>query len=426
MSSLPSPIEETTEDAFPAPLPEFARDLPLGGAMVQSRDTNQAVMDLFEKRAEIGALVVEEDDKPIGLINRNIFNGHFAKPFHRELYGRKSCIAFMDKSPLRIEADTPIHTVAARAAEMGAKVVNDGFIVTQAGKALGLVNGVTLLRTMASLQEAQHKHLMSSIHYASTIQRALLSDSRQAITSTLGDNAALVWEPRDIVGGDCFFAKAVPDGLLVGLVDCTGHGVPGAFLTSIAVSELNRITAQSGRLDPGAVLTSLNERVKSSLNQKSVENDGFEEADDGMDAVFAFLDFRERRMKLSSAKLPIFIQSADGGIETIKGERKGIGYRDTPLDQTWQTHELPMEAGSRLYLATDGVSDQIGSARKIAFGWQRFKASIAAGREASPAMIVNQFHAAFLAYQDSEFRRDDVTMLCIELTDSLMTQGKQS
>ena len=415
---------ELSEDAFPAPLPEVAADLPLSGAIVQSADTNEIVFNLFDQRAEITALVVEEDGIPIGLINRNIFNGHIARPFHRELYNRKSCIAFMDKSPLQIDAATPIYEVAARAAEIGAKVVNDGFIVTRDGKALGIVNGVTLLRTMASLQEAQHKHLLSSIHYASTIQRALLSDSRRAIDSALGVHAGLVWEPRDVVGGDCFFARSVPRGTLVGLVDCTGHGVPGAFLTSIAVSELNRLTAHAESFDPGLLLTGLNERVKSSLNQQVDDDDGFSEADDGMDAIFAFIELAERRLQIASAKLPIFVQAANGEFNVIKGERKGIGYRNTPIDQQWQTHTVSIEPGMRLFLATDGVSDQIGEARKIAFGWERFKASVKAPAGTAPAKITQQFVNAYRDYQGREFRRDDVTMLCIEFTHGMFEQEK--
>ena len=330
----------------------------------------------------------------------------------------------MDKSPLQIDAATPIYEVAARAAEIGAKVVNDGFIVTRDGKALGIVNGVTLLRTMASLQEAQHKHLLSSIHYASTIQRALLSDSRRAIDSALGVHAGLVWEPRDVVGGDCFFARSVPRGTLVGLVDCTGHGVPGAFLTSIAVSELNRLTAHAESFDPGLLLTGLNERVKSSLNQQVDDDDGFSEADDGMDAIFAFIELAERRLQIASAKLPIFVQAANGEFNVIKGERKGIGYRNTPIDQQWQTHTVSIEPGMRLFLATDGVSDQIGEARKIAFGWERFKASVKAPAGTAPAKITQQFVNAYRDYQGREFRRDDVTMLCIEFTHDMFEQEK--
>ena len=413
---------EMNEDAFPAPLPEVAADLPLSGAIVQSNDTNETVFNLFEQRPEVTALVVEEEERPIGLINKNIFNGNMARPFYRELYNRKSCIAFMDKAPLALDASTPIYEVAARAADVGAKVVNDGFIVTRERKALGLVNGVTLLRTMASLQEAQHKHLLSSIHYASTIQKALLSDSRRAIAETLGDHAGLIWEPRDVVGGDCFFARAVPGGLLVGLVDCTGHGVPGAFLTSIAVSELNRLTANGKSFDPGVLLTELNERVKSSLNQKVDDDSSFVEADDGMDAVFAYIELGARRMHLASAKLPMFVQSPAGEFNVIKGDRKGIGYRNTPLDQTWQTHEVPLVPGMRLFLATDGVSDQIGHERKIAFGWERFKKSVTAAPGATPAAINRQFLCAYQEYQGNEMRRDDVTMLCIEFTEKMFNQ----
>jgi serine phosphatase RsbU (regulator of sigma subunit) len=126
-------------------------------------------------------------------------------------------------------------------------------------------------------------------------------------------------------------------------------------------------------------------------------------------------------MQIASAKLPVFVQSAAGETTVVKGGRKGIGYRDTPLDYAWETHTLPLEAGSRLFLATDGVSDQIGEAKKIAFGWERFKASVAAPAGTAPAQVGDQFMQAFLAYQGREIRRDDVTMLCVEFTQDLLT-----
>ena len=405
---------ELSEDAFPAPLPEVAADLPLSGAIVQSADTNEIVFNLFDQRAEITALVVEEDGIPIGLINRNIFNGHIARPFHRELYNRKSCIAFMDKSPLQIDAATPIYEVAARAAEIGAKVVNDGFIVTRDGKALGIVNGVTLLRTMASLQEAQHKHLLSSIHYASTIQRALLSDSRRAIDSALGVHAGLVWEPRDVVGGDCFFARSVPRGTLVGLVDCTGHGVPGAMLSLLVSNSLERIYANDTSEDPATALISLDHYVRTGLNQDRPDS----ESDDGCDAAVLRIDREKKTIEFAGAKLSLFHVNAQSQFTRYQAARCSLGYqdyideKDKPVVQT-----IRYQSGDVFAIVTDGLTDQIGgnAAIKTSYGYKRIESILTANFAGNAQAIADAIQTDYAAWQGSSARRDDVTAVFFKL-----------
>jgi serine phosphatase RsbU (regulator of sigma subunit) len=393
--------------------PSAAGELPLGGATVHPDMTNAELMELFEGQPALNGAVVVVDGQPIGLINRARFFTSFARPYFRELFLRKPCTVFMDPAPLVVDAGASVPEVGASVSASGTKGLNEGFVVTQAGKYYGLCDGLTLLRALAELQEEQHRQLLSSIDYASTIQQALLVDSRAALARTFGDDHVLIWEPRDIVGGDCFFAREDEAGALFGLIDCTGHGVPGALLTSIAISETSRLAADPAlRADPAALLGGLNQRVKAALQQSDRTADG---ADDGMDAVFLWLDAARTRARMASARLPVFLAGPDGAVTTLKGDRKGIGYRETPADFCWTGQEFDITPGLRVFLATDGVGDQLGEEKPMAFGWNRFRQALTGAAGGSVGDQAQAAWGAFLAWQGRQARRDDVSILGADL-----------
>jgi serine phosphatase RsbU (regulator of sigma subunit) len=228
-----------------------------------------------------------------------------------------------------------------------------------------------------------------------------------------GAGHAVDWQPRDLVGGDCFFAVDDEEGVLVGLIDCTGHGVPGALLTSIALSELNRLTADPAlRRHPARLIGGLNQRVKAAL-QQSAEEDG--DADEGMDAAFVWIPHRPSEALAASAKLPITVMGADGQAQVLKGDRRGVGYRSTSADFTWSEQVLPMGEGLRLVLATDGVCDQIGEEKGMAFGWTRFRKALTTAAAEPAERMVATAREAFSRWQGGEARRDDVTVLAVDL-----------
>ena len=419
---LSEPVIGSDTEAYRPPLPETAIEIAAAGATVGPEATNHAVFQLFSERQDLANLVVVSAGAPIGLINRSVFMGNFAKPFHRELYARKSCTLAMDRKPLLVDAAVPLHEIGTTAVEAGDKVLAQGFVVTRAGTYAGVCDGMTLLRTLSALQEEQHRELLSSIEYASTIQRAMLTNSLNCMREKLGAKQFLIWEPRDVVGGDCYFAAASEGRLIVALLDCTGHGVPGAFLTVIAESEFGRIVAEHGQNEPGELLGMLNRRMKAALYQDDAAG-AENQSDDGLDASVICFDQRTATLQYAGAKLPLFVRTAQGEIQTLKGDRKGVGYRDTPADYAWTTQTLPVAPGQRVFAATDGLSDQIGEAKPIAFGWNRFKQRIDASSNRTLTEQGEQLWRDFLAYQGQQARRDDVTVLGMALTEDFLSQA---
>ncbi len=378
--------------------------------------TSLEVLELLSGHPDLAGLPVVEDGRPMGLINRNLFMDEMAKPFRRDLFARKSCIAFMDKAPLVVPESLGVQELSFLALEQGGKTLKDGFIVTDdAGSYRGIGTGEALMRAVSHLQAEKSRQVMESINYAGIIQKSFLKASRETLGDTLHDHF-LLWEPRDRVGGDCYLCRRFEDGVFVALMDCTGHGVPGAFMTLIMTSFLDHVLAEPLRMDPARILSLVNRKVKQALGQqgkpKGALLDGDEQSDDGMDAALLWLARGAKRLVYAGARIPLLLLAPDDGAATfLEGDRQGVGYVDTPMDYVWTNRELALTDGSAVYLATDGLTDQIGGPRQIAFGRKRLAALLQACRAAPMAEQESRVRDALREYQGNQRRRDDVSVL---------------
>jgi len=407
MSSAPLP---SSRAAF-RPCQRSALDLCTQWPAVEAEHTNARVMDLFNERREITSLAVIENDRPIGLINRDIFLSQMSKPYHREVYDRKSCIAFMDKEPLVVDAGLSIEELTRRTVEVGEKALADGFIVTREGRFVGLGLGVQLMRIVADLQAEKNRQIMHSIEYASVIQRAMLRSSRETL-AVMAQDATLVWQPRDVVGGDFYHFAQYEDGWFGAIADCTGHGVPGAFMTMIASSSLTQALQQLGPRDPSALLAAINVSVKAMLGQSG----GISESNDGLDLACFWVDRHGHGLTYAGARLPLHLLAPDAAeVLTLVPLRLGLGYADSPLEQCWPATTLPLPPGSLLFATTDGLLDQIGGPRRTSFGKKRALNRLTDARTAPTAVFCQQLADDLAAWQGDEQRRDDLTFFCIRV-----------
>ncbi|HEY4352171.1 MAG TPA: SpoIIE family protein phosphatase [Paraburkholderia sp.] len=368
-------------------------------------------MQIFSTRRDMASLAVTEDDRPIGLINRDIFMSQMSKPFHRELYDKKSCVAFMDKEPLVVDADMSLEALTFKTVEVGEKALIDGFIVTRDGNFAGLGSGLQLLGAVAEMQAEKNRQIMQSIEYASVIQRAMLRASRDTLSAMLPD-ASLVWEPRDVVGGDFYHFASFPDGWFCAVADCTGHGVPGAFMTLLASASLSQALEQIGPRDPAALLAAVNRNVKALMGQANGAAEA-SQSNDGLDAAFFWFDAAQRRLHFAGARIALNVLLPDAEqFETIAGDRMGVGYVDSLVDYEWHLRTVSLPAGSVLFVCTDGLIDQIGGSKSISFGRRRALSLIAAQRAEPAPAIGESLRRKLGEWQGAQARRDDVTLFC--------------
>jgi serine phosphatase RsbU (regulator of sigma subunit) len=388
-----------------------AADLCTSVPCMTTEETNEKVMEVFTRHRDLASLPVVEGSQPIGLINRNIFLSQMSKPFRVELYGRKSCIAFMDKDPLIVDAALDLEALTFKTVEYGEKALSDGFIITREGEFAGVGNGLQLMRVVADLQVSRNRQIMHSIEYASVIQQSTLRSSLDALARACPE-AHLVWEPRDVVGGDFYQFSTEADGWFATVADCTGHGVPGAFMTLIASSSLTKAIEQHGARDPARLLGSVNRGIKQMLGQMG-EHDETPGSDDGMDAACFWFEPARGRLVFAGARLSLFVlRPGADAVELLEGQRKGVGYMDSEFDFAWHNQELTLPAGSLVFVTTDGLIDQVGGPRAIALGKRRVRELLLAQRERTPAEVNQAVREALRLWQGGHHRRDDLTFFC--------------
>jgi serine phosphatase RsbU (regulator of sigma subunit) len=277
----------------------------------------------------------------------------------------------------------------------------------------GLRSGDEAKQLLQQLEQAHRKleqanHLvMESIGYARRIQSSVLPD-RSALDGT-GLDVAVLWEPLHMVGGDYFWLEEI-DGLGILLVaDCTGHGVPGAFLTLIVATALDRLIHERGLRDPAAILEALDGMVRTQLRQ-----DGRgAESDDGLDCGLCIWDPATSEIRFAGAGTAL--TTIDGAAVTrIRGAKRGLGYPQRPGErQSVEESRLHVTPGMTLYLMTDGITDQMGGpgpGRRLL--GHRGVIEILANHQAAPlAEQVAILDAALADYRAGGSRRDDMTLV---------------
>ncbi|MGQ7845302.1 SpoIIE family protein phosphatase [Granulosicoccus sp. 3-233] len=268
---------------------------------------------------------------------------------------------------------------------------------------------------VTEIREA-HESILDSVNYATRIQRGLLPTHSQ-LSEAFAEHSVL-WQPRDLVGGDIYWINTRKQGTTIAIVDCTGHGVPGGFMSMLAIASLERILSEDDSLSPAAILTRLSDLTKGLLNQYSTDA----RSNDGMDAAICMIDRDSGSGVFAGAHLSLTICS-EQGTSRIRGDRLSLGYADTPGNPQFQETRFALSADTRLLLHTDGIIDQVGGARGIAFGYKRFASIVRQHRADSLTTLTEALEREFAEYAAGEPRRDDLTVLAFRPALSAASAG---
>ena len=263
-----------------------------------------------------------------------------------------------------------------------------------------------LVESKAEL-EKQHEVVVDSIRYASRLQRAQLP-RLQRIEKCFSSFHA-IWEPRDTIGGDVWWASLPDDEgrVVVAVADSTGHGVPGAMLSVLISTSLERMFTSDPALDPSRALMSLDAALRTGLNQDSDDA----ESDDGCDAAIVRIDPARHMIEFAGAKLGLLHVRTDGSLERIQPSRLSLGYRDPPHEVP-QLHQLRYAQGDTFVIVSDGLTDQIGArdgGPPRAYGYRRLHDLVARLHRQSAADIAQAMREDLQQWQGEQMRRDDVT-----------------
>ncbi|MBX3101833.1 MAG: SpoIIE family protein phosphatase [Bacteroidetes bacterium] len=233
---------------------------------------------------------------------------------------------------------------------------------------------------MAQKEEIERSHnlirqknddIISSINYARRIQDAFLP-SIHGIKKAF-DNCFVYYKPKDIVSGDFYWFSRRLSKTIIAAADCTGHGIPGAFMTIMANTLLRQIVELEGIFKPDQILYHLNLRVRVALSQDTETSGGNHNYQkDGLDIALLQIDTKRRKLQFAGANRPLIIVKKDGTVEEHKGDKVSIGGYQAEEHVEYTTHNFELDEGDTIYLFSDGYPDQIGEKEDRRFKSKRF------------------------------------------------------
>jgi serine phosphatase RsbU (regulator of sigma subunit)/Tfp pilus assembly protein PilF len=251
------------------------------------------------------------------------------------------------------------------------------------------------------LLEHRNNEIIDSIKYARRIQQALLKDEEH-ISQHLPPHFIL-YKPKDIVSGDFYWALEKGEYLYVAVADCTGHGVPGAFLTMLGTSYINEITGRDDLPSPAQVLDELRAKFV-----KELGGDG--ETKDGMDISMLRVNCNTNEIIWSGANNPLWIiRKGAQEIHEIKADKQAIGLLHAPA--LFTDHELQLNSGDSIYLFTDGFADQFGGERGKKFKYRQLKDVLLANVELPLQEQKEKLDTAFADWRGELEQVDDVCVI---------------
>lgn len=287
---------------------------------------------------------------------------------------------------------------------------------------------------------ATNRAIMDSINYAQLIQSAILP-SADALSAGLTEHFVL-WRPRDVVSGDFYVCREVADGFVVAVADCTGHGVPGAFMTMTASAMLNNVLDQMGADDPAAVLAAVDRKVRAALHQEGKARSGTDCFDNGLDLGLCHIRPAEGRLVFAGARVPLLMVTG-GEVTELRGDRRSLGYRPTAIgsardvapgaapgtaESPFTNHSIALRPGQTFLIGTDGLVDQNGGERGRSFGRIRLRQLLSQGGDGPLDRLKSDLESSLDRFQGSREQRDDITLFGfrVRLTDAAAVSGAGS
>jgi len=249
----------------------------------------------------------------------------------------------------------------------------------------------------------QKKHITDSIEYAKMIQTAILP-SMELFSPDL--EHFVLFKPRDIVSGDFYWADEMDGKYLIVTADCTGHGVPGAFMSMLGISLLNEIIISKEITRPDLILNHLRDKIIEALKQESGSI-----LKDGMEMTICLFDRKNLQLQFSGANNPLYLVS-DGLLTQIKGDKMPVAIHD--IMEPFALHQLDLKKGDAFYTFSDGFADQFGGPNRKKFLAKNFRNLLLSIQDFSMIEQGNHLDVVFTDYRKEVEQIDDVVVIGVK------------
>jgi serine phosphatase RsbU (regulator of sigma subunit) len=257
-----------------------------------------------------------------------------------------------------------------------------------------------LLKAQRDQIAYQKKHITDSIEYAKRIQTAILP-SLEYFTDRI--EHFVLFKPRDIVSGDFYWAEMVRGKHVIITADCTGHGVPGAFMSMLGVTLLNEIILTEGIVRPDLILHTLREKVIEALKQEAGSD-----VKDGMDMTVCVIDYENNQLQFSGANNPLY-HLRGGVLSKVKGDKMPVAIHEVMGE--FSLHEIDLEKGDTFYTFSDGYADQFGGPNNKKFLVKNFRNLIVSIQDLTMAEQGARLNEVFEHYRKDVEQVDDVVVI---------------
>ncbi|WKV12872.1 tetratricopeptide repeat protein [Marivirga harenae] len=253
----------------------------------------------------------------------------------------------------------------------------------------------------------KNQEVTDSIVYAKQIQDSLLPQL-QTIKEVL-PQSFIFFRPRDIVSGDFYWFTQIENKTAIAVVDCTGHGVPGAFMTVLANSLLNQIVLETGITSPDLIVSLLDQKIQQNLHQQQLENANT----DGLDIGLVLLDPQNKTIEYSGAKIPLY-HYQDNELQVIKSDRNSVGSTQQ-LNKSFTKKEIKYKPGDMIFMSSDGFQDQFGGPKNKKFMKSNFRKLLSKIAEKPGQEQLNCVEEQFIKWRGSNPQTDDILVIGFKL-----------
>jgi len=283
-------------------------------------------------------------------------------------------------------------------------LVNKNSEIQQQKEEIETQNNV-LTQQKESLEESNN-NIKQSITYAKRIQKALIR-GEDVLAENFSENFIL-FKPKDIVSGDFFWIRKIKNIIAIAAVDCTGHGVPGAFMSMLGVSLLNQYVTSRNLDNPGEILNTLRKKVKEYLHQTGE----LMESKDGMDMSFVLIDSESLEAKYAGANNSLYLVR-EGNLIEYKPTKNPIGIHYKEVN--FETHSINLMKNDSFYLFSDGFADQFGGTDYRKFKVNNFKQMLTENANYHMSEQKNIFEDKFHNWKGNYEQIDDILLIGVKI-----------
>ncbi len=349
----------------------------------------------------------------IGLLAFSIYRGYRIKKKINAALKRKNIEIFQQKEEIEAQRD---------------KLANLNEELTQKNEEISAQHveieaqrdEIAAQRDTVVSQKKQIEYILSevtdSIHYAGRIQNAILPS--EAKWATFPFKHFIIYQPRDIISGDFYWFESFGNSIVFCVADCTGHGVPGAFMSMLGFAALHDAIKVNKETDPGKILIRTREYIINALQQKkNIENVQFTPSvKDGMDIALCVVNTETLELQFAGANNPVYIVSQkenDITLTEIKGDKMPIGIHER-MD-AFTSHTLSLQKGDCIYLFSDGIADQFGGPLGKKFKYKQLKNLLTADTNLPMEIQQTMIAETFSEWKGDQEQVDDVCIFGVRV-----------